>query len=317
MFSKMSNKTLVIVFLVLGVALYFAIFFDHSDSSYKNEVVNIDTAKVTTIKFSLPDKDDFELIKNGNNWMMKSGNTQSDADQNRVKALLTQMAPLKTIRVGGNLSDNKAKFGLDDKSALKIDFLNGDKTLSSLYLGKVNYEAPEAGGQNLYSRGNQGRMTGFAYAKGDNTAYMVDGYLKISYGDENAFKNKVLIHADPKAVSEINLQSGNATLKLIKNNDKWMVDGQEVDSTETAKYLNSITRLSGYEFLKKDAIKGISPVGSVTVKTGDAGMIRVDAYPVDSVTFALVSNQNHGNIVKDKKHRIFDRLFKEKGYFLK
>jgi len=106
MFSKMSNKTLAIVLLVLGVALYFAIFSDHSDSSYKNEVVNIDTAKVTTIKFSLPDKDDFELIKSGNNWMVKSGNTQSDADQNRVKALLTQMAPLKTIRVGGNLSDN-------------------------------------------------------------------------------------------------------------------------------------------------------------------------------------------------------------------
>ena len=318
MFSKMSNKTLVIVLLVLGVALYFALFADHSDSSYKNEVINVDTARVTKIKFDLPDKGTFELVKSGTSWLVKSGDEQSAADQNRVRAFLSQMAPLKTIRVAGKVDKDSKKLGLDEKSALKVDFFNGDKMLSTLFLGKVNYEAPESGGQNLYSRGNQGRMIGYAFTNGDNTAYVVDGYLKISYGsDANGFKNKVVVDADPKSVSEIDMQSGKVSLKLTKSSNKWMIDGQATDSAETAKYVNALVRLSGYEFLDKDVIKGIEPVGSVTIKTLNDGLIKVDAYPVDSVTFALVSSQNNGNIIKDKKHRIFDRMFKEKSYFLK
>jgi len=45
--------------------------------------------------------------------------------------------------------------------------------------------------------------------------------------------------------------------------------------------------------------------------------LDVEVYPVDSTTVALVSTQNKGNIIMDKNHKIFDKLFKNKTDFIK
>ena len=317
MFSKLSNKTLVIVLLVLGIVIYLATISDHSDSSYRNEVINIDSATVTNIKVDIPDKESYEIVKEKDIWFLKFRNHQSDIDQDKVKAFLAQMSPLRTIRVATNSKKSWKKYGVDSKAA-KISFFKNSNSLATLYLGGVNYEAPESQDQNPYSRGTQGRMIGYARTDGDNTVYVVDGYLKLSYcGDTDSFKKKVLIDTDPKTIDEVDVKSGSASFTLVKNNNQWMIDGQVADSATTTKFVSTISRLRGYEFIDKDISKGTVPVGSVTVKSTDAGLFKVDAYPADSTTMALVSNHNHGNIIKDKNHQIFDRLFKEKNYFLK
>ena len=317
MFSKLSNKTLVIVLLVLGVVIYFALFSDHSDSSYRNEVINIDSASVTKIKIEIPDKEPYEIAKEKDNWILKFGEHQSATDQGKVKAFLAQMMPLRTIRIAANSKKSWKKYGVDNKAA-KVSFFKNDNSLATLYLGGVNYEAPESQDQNPYSRGTQGRMIGYARAGDDNTIYVVDGYLKLNYcGDTDSFKKKVLIDVDPKTIDEVDVKNGNASFTLVKNNSQWLVDNQVADSATSAKFVSSISRLRGYEFIGKDIAKDATSAGSVTVKSTNGGLFKVDAYPVDSTTMALISNHNHGNIIKDKSHRIFDRLFKEKKYFLK
>jgi len=208
MFSKLSNKTLVIVLLVLGVVFYFAVYSDHSNSSYKNELINLDTAGVTKIKIEAPDKAPFELTKNNNLWNLQLDNNQADADLNKIKALLTQMSPLKTIRVATNSQKDFDKYGVGDK-ALKINFLDGNKSLAVLYLGKVHYEVPEEDERNPYSKGTQGRLIGYARTDGDNLVYVVDGYMKISYGDgADSFKKKTLLMLIRKPLARLILTAG-------------------------------------------------------------------------------------------------------------
>lgn len=316
MFNKMNNKILLALLLVFGVILYFVVSTDKSDSSFRDEIVNIDTANVTRITVKTAKKDTFELVKDSGGWMLKTGKIQSEADGQKIKALLARMSPLQPIRVAGNSKKSWDKFGVND-NAEKIEFMQGDKALATLYLGKINYEAPKTGPNNPYSRGMQGTMIGYARTNGDDAVYVVDGYLKLSYaGDANSFKKKIVVKTNSKSIDKVTVKSGDANYALQKSDKGWNIDSQPADSATAAKYINTISHLSGYSFLDKDAIKGIEPVSSIEVQSDD-NTITVKAYPVDSATVALVSTQNRGNIIKDKNHKIFDKLFKSKTDFLK
>ncbi len=316
MFSKLNTKTLLVVLVVL-LALFAAIeYTDTSDSSYSDEVIKVDTAAVNKIVFK-SNKSSFKLIKENQKWFVQSDKNKADADKNKVKALLSRMSPLTPLRVAANSKKQWKKFGLD-KDALQVDFYNGSRLLNTLYLGKVDYQAPATTDrQNPYSRGNQGIMIGYARAGKNKTVYVVDGYLKMSYaGDVNGFRKKSLIDLKRDLISHVSINSGGATFELTKKDLKWMADNQPADSANTAKYLNNITRLRGYEFVTDDVIKGKKPIAGVVINQGEAHEIKIDAYPVDSVSFALVSSVNHGNIIKDKNHRLLDKLIKEKSYFI-
>ena len=317
MFSKLNTKTLLVVLVVL-LALFAVIeYTDTSDSSYSDEVIKVDTSAVNKIEFK-SNKDTFNLIKENNRWFVNSGKNKSDADEAKIKALLSRMSPLKPLRLAANSKDQWKKFGLDDK-AMQVNFYDGNKLLNTLYLGKVDYQAPQnTDRQNPYSRGNQGIMIGYARAGNSNTVYVVDGYLKLSYaGDKNSFRKKSLIDTKRNLINNVAINSGNASFSLTKKENRWLVKNQPADSANTAKYLNNIVRLRGYEFVDSDVIKGKSPIGSVTINKGEPGEIKIDAYPVDSVNFALVSSQNNGNIIKDKNHKLLDRLITESDYFVK
>lgn len=317
MFNKMNNKLLLALLVIFGVILYFAVSTDKSDSSFRDEIVNIDTANVTRIRVETAKKDTFELVKDSGEWMLKTGKTRSEADGQKIEALLAKMSPLKPIRVAGKSKKSWEKFGVNDK-AEKIEFMQGDKVLASLYLGKINYEAPKSGQQNPYSRGMQGTMIGYARTNGDDAVYVVDGYLKLSYtGDANSFKKKIVIKTNNKSIDKVTVKSGDTKYALQKSGTAWNIDSQPADSATAVKYINSISHLSGYSFLEKEAVKGIEPVSSIEVQTDDNNTIVVKAYPVDSVTVALVSTQNNGNIIMDKNHKIFDKLFKNKTDFTK
>jgi len=317
MFSKLNTKTLLVVLVVLLAVIATIEYTDTSDSSYSDEVIKIDTAAVNRIMFK-SNNDTFQLIKEKQTWLLQSNNTRSDADENKINALLSRVSPLTPLRVATNSKDQWKKFGLDG-NATKMEFYHGNNLLNSLFLGKIDYQAPETTGrQNPYSRGNQGTMIGYARSGNDNTVYVVDGYFKLSYsGDANSFRKKSLINTNRDLINSVSINSIGAAFRLEKKGKQWFVGNQPADSANTAKYLNNLVRLRGYEFVEPNAIKGKSPISSVTINKGEAGQITIDAFPVDSVSFALVSSQNSGNIVKDKNHKLFDRLVKEKDYFIK
>ena len=317
MFSKLNTKILLVVLVVL-LAVFAAIeYTDTSDSSYSDEVIKVDTAGVSKIIFET-NKDTFQLVNEKQTWLVQSGKNKSDADEAKIKALLSRMSPLTPLRVAANSKEQWKKFGIDD-NAMAIKFYKDSKLLNTLYLGKIDYQAPETTDRkNPYSRGNQGIMIGYARAGNDKTVYVVDGYLKLSYaGDANSFRKKSLVSTKRDLINRVAINSGGATFNLEKKGQQWFVGDQPADSANTAKYLNNIVRLRGYEFVNDKAIKGKDPIASVTINKGESGQVKIDGFPVDSVNFALASSQNSGNIVKDKNHKLLDRLVKEKDYFIK
>ncbi len=318
MLSKLNTKTLLLLLVAL-VALFAILYFsDNTESSYKSEIVNLDTASVNRIVIEVPGKDTINLVKENTGWKLLEKGVKADADNNKIKALLNRMAPLKTARLATNNKKHWEKYGVAENDKYTgISFYNGNKLISKVFLGKVDFQAPEeTDNQNPYMRNNRGTMIGYARTSDDDNVYVVDGYLKLTFaGDKNGYRKKNIIKADPKSISEVNVQSGKAKFTLKKDNDYWTVDGAKADSANTAKFINNISRLNGYSFYSKKDIEGVKPVGTVTVKL-PGSLIKVDAYAIDSTDFALVSTQNENNIIRDKKGRIFERLFKEKGYFL-
>jgi hypothetical protein len=319
MLSKLNTKTLVVL-LIAMIAVFAALYYtDNTDSSFKSEIINIDTSKVSRIKLTIPSNEEnksFELIKENNKWHIVDNGKKVAADADKIKALLVHNSPLKTIRVASNSKKQWEKYGVGDKGA-KIEFYDDNNLLAGLVLGKVDYQAPQQDAENPYMRGNQGIMICYARVKGDNDVYVVDGYLKLTFaGDIKSYRKKTVINVKPDQVNEVSIKSGKASFDVKKAGNKWMVDNIQADSANTLKYVNNISRLNGYDFFNEDVIKGIEPVGTAFIKTLNDDEIVVDAYVVDSANFAFVSSQNKGNIIKDKNGKIFDRLFKNKNYFL-
>ncbi len=317
MLSKLNTKTLLILLVVL-IALFAVLYMsDNTESSYKTEILNLDTASVNRIKIEVPGKDTINLVKENGVWKVSDNGIMADADVNKIKALLNRMKPLKTLRLASNDKKHWEKFGVGEKDkSTDFYFYNGNKLLSGLRLGKVDYQAPETGNENPYMKGNQGIMIGYARVSDDDNVYVIDGYLKLTFGGNvDGYRKKNIIKTDPKGIEEVTFKSGDAGFSLKKESGKWFVDGVVADSANTAKFLNNISRLNGYTFYKSSRIKGLKPVGTVKVKTVKE-LITVNAYAVDSTDMALVSTQNKNNVIKDKKRKSFERLFKDKQYFL-
>ena len=316
MLSKLNTKTLVVLLVIMIALFAFLYYSDNTESSYKSEIVNLDTAAVNRVVFYLSGKDTVELTKDQNNWQLVSGNGKADADNNKVKALLNRMAPLKTMRLATNNKDHWKKYGVaEDDQYSAIRFYNGNKLLSEVILGKVDYQAPETDEQNPYMKGNQGIMIGYARTNGDEDVYVIDGYLKLTFtGNADGYRKKEVIRTDPAGVTEVVIKSGDAGFTLSKKDNKWYIDGVEADSANTTKFINNISRLYGYNYYTPKDIENIKPVGTALVKT-DNGTITVDAFAVDSADMALVSSMNRNNVIKDKKGKAFEKLFKKKDYF--
>jgi hypothetical protein len=81
MFNKLSNKTLLILFIILLVIVAAFLFYDskHGERSFRKDLVNIDTSKVTSINI-YPKSTDHKLVKifkEGNYWKVDIPNNKS------------------------------------------------------------------------------------------------------------------------------------------------------------------------------------------------------------------------------------------------
>jgi hypothetical protein len=316
MLSRFNTKTLVAVLVFLVALFIILLYTDHTDSSFKTELVVVDTAVVNKISIEIPGKDTATLIKENGKWYLLGKDGKMSADANKVKALLARVSPLKTLRLATTSKKQWEKYGVGEKDRYSaIRFYDGKKLLGDVILGKVDFQAPEADEQNPYMRGNQGVMIGYVRSGKDDEVYVIDGYLKLTFaGDVKSYRNKELIKLNPSDITNVDFQSGEAHFSLAKKDDHWWVDDQKADSANTVKFINNISRLNGYDYFSKKEVGKIKPVGTVNITAGN-NLVTVKAYAVDSVNFALESSVNENNMIKDKKGRIFNRLFKEKQYF--
>ena len=189
MFNKVSNKTLIIVFgaLVIIAAIYMIIESSHGERSFKTDIVNIDTAKVTAISIypRATNHKEVKLYKEGKNWKVKLGNNlTANVPENKIQSLLKMLVEVKPTRVAAQDKSKWAEFKVDTAGTNVKIFEGGDNTLD-LIVGKFSFQQPR-------------QMNTFVRLNGEDEVYETQGFLDMAFNQKpDYFRNNALVNDDP------------------------------------------------------------------------------------------------------------------------
>lgn len=237
----MNNKKLLIVFLsLLGVYFLSQYGFKKQTRSFKTELIQVDTAKVTAIMIypKSDNQEELTLNRNGEGWTVSKGNLTTAANEGAVKSLLNNLALIKTKRVAAKSPEKWKDYEVEETTGSRIKAYAGDDLVADFIVGRFNY--------------NQQTRQGLSYlrlTKGEET-YAVDGFLSMTMGQGfDAYRNKQLIKVDQNQLTQIALNTLGLTEIYQKNGSQWLKDGTAIDSTKMANYLNGIQTISGSTFV--------------------------------------------------------------------
>jgi hypothetical protein len=206
MFKNISSKNLLIIFIILFVLAAIFVYYDSTTEvrTFKKDIVNIDTAKVTSVSIysKATNHKEVKLFKQGNYWMVQLENNKSvPAEGSKIKNLINQLAQIKTSSLAAQDESKWTEYQVDNirtDSAKTVNFL---RTLSHLMgnefvdnpdqslLGKANYNVT------ILSSANEGQpKTIDVSAFGDqfllHSSQNPESYFN---GNTNSLKTKIFI----------------------------------------------------------------------------------------------------------------------------
>ena len=316
MFSKLNIKWLAIIFTVLLLLVVIVKIRESSKTAHNrnrnftSQLTDFDSARVGSILISPKSNGkQIHLFKDVSGWKVESDGKKYNADLNAVQNMIGQMKELTAVSIAANDKDKWKDFQLTDSAATNVKFMDGTKTLMDIYLGKFSYKQPD--NYNPYMR-QQGTMTSYVRVSGDNKVYAVNGFLAMSFNRQaNDFRDRKLISGDKAAWKQLSFKEGDQSFDLINQDGKWTIGGLPADSAATAKYLNSIQRISSSDFTDESVLQSNEPDYSLEISSGNKeGAVQINAFKADTANgYVLSSSLNEGTYFSGKKSKLMDKIF--------
>ena len=303
----MKNKTLLIIFLGLfAVWGLLEMFNKQQKSSFKAELIAIDTAQVTTINV-YPKSDEFQeltLQKENGQWIATQGTVTTPANIGAVNSLLGNLNFIKTKRVAAKRQEKWADYEVEETSGSRIKVYAGTELLEDFIVGRFSF--------------NQQTRQGVSFVRitKEDEVYAVDGFLSMTMGQGfDAYRNKNFLAVNQADVTQITVQNNDGTSQAYANlNGQWSKDGTAIDSTIMATYLTTIQNLSGSTFV--DDVDE-TQVNSMLYKTMTIAAnnlrapITIKCYrdPARELPYLFQSSQNEGAYFGSAEDGLFEKLF--------
>lgn len=322
MLSKYLNtKTLIVLLIILvGVFLWIKLT-EKEDRTFKNQLVEIDTAKVSEIKI-LPKlgSDDKEIVftRTGSEWKLESDGKFYRPDEAAVRNILTELLRMRTERVAGTNKSKWKELEVTDSTASRIQVLENSKILADIYLGKFSYSQAPQQDPRMQQR-QQARMFTNIRLAGDETVYVVEGFIKMNIQPKvDSYRAKILCSANQEDITKVSFNyPGIDNFTLTRNENQWMVNGEVADSTKTVRYLQKLQRLSSSVYV--DDLEPLSSIPTYTVMVEGNNIIPIElkAYPVADtihntyITSSMVPDTKYSG----DKNRLFERVFVTRDNF--
>ena len=311
MFNKLSTKTLIILFVGLLVIVAIFLFYDakHGERTFRNELVNIDTAKVTSINI-YPKTTEHKLVKifkEGNYWKVDIANNKTAyVPAQKVNEMFGELLRIKPLSVAA-LNKNKWKeYQVDDSSGTEVKIFEGGDNTLDLTIGKFAFERPKSiytyvrvsGDENVYKING---MPGFLFNKGAN--YFRDGRVI----DDNYTNWTKLSFTYP----------GDSSFVLEKKNKTWVIGKQKADSTNTVSFLRSLSQLSKQDFVDNFDQSILSKAAyTLTINSSAKGGLTITSFISPSDTL-VHSSTNPDAYFEGNKSRLLKDIFVGKRRFFR
>ncbi len=303
MFSKNSNKALWIVLavLIIAVVLIFSSESTKNESSFKKDLVNIDTASVTEISL-FPKSEhgkEVRLIKINDEWKVNADSgKQYLVPHSKVENLFNQLLRIKPERVAARSKDKWKEYKIDSTST-RVQVKEGSNKVLDLIIGKFSYSQPRS-------------MSTYVKLADDNDVYEVDGFLDITFNKGvNSFRDETIIKSDKSKWNKLTFDADklNDSFELVKVDNHWQINGAKTDSVKTDRALNSLSRLINSSYINLEKDKFPKQTAQLKIEVDDGEPITITAYQ-DSTNYVIESSQNPGNYFDGKK--VGNKIFLKK-----
>lgn len=321
MSRRFDNKRLLFILagLLLILLLTVLIKMPGGKSTLKGNLVEIDTAAV--MKIIITPKGgtgkSFEFVRGVDKWTVNQDNIKSTPTKGAVQNLLTEILSIKPQSLAAVGKSKWEEYELTDSLATRVKLVNKKgRDISDIMTGKFTYKQID----NPYGGygGNNIQGTTYVRLSGDENIYTVDGFLAFSFGGGfNDWRDKSFIACNKDDITRFTftLPSG-SSFNLARKDSLWFAGNQPADSSNTANYLNSVSRIDGQEF--KDGFNpGSSPMYQMVIEGNNLLNITVKCYKGEAENeYILNSSLNPEVYFVSKSDDIFEKLFKPINYFM-
>lgn len=306
----MNNRTLLVVFLVL-LTIYglTRLFRDKRDSNFRTELIQVDTAAVTTIVIDPKGAEpEFNLKREENGWIASNGQLSLRATGASVNTLLGAVHLIKTKNIVAKDPGKWGDYEVTDSASTRIRLFRGETLVEDFIVGRFNF--------------NPQTRSGISYVRltGENEVYAVDGFLTITFGQGfDAYRNRQLLAMQPDMeVTNLQYQTPDSLLTLALNNGEWWLgNSRALDSTSVDSYLNGLRNLTGDQFADDFDEMRIPalPARSLTLtgKNIDTPLMITSYYDSTRAerSFVLRSSQDPDTFFASDSTGLYNRIFQE------
>jgi hypothetical protein len=298
MLKNISSIKLIGIFAAL-VLVYFGIKFFGGSSrskSFKAEIVEIDTAKVTKVLIDSKGQN-LELIKENNAWKVSIGEGKyAPAQKSSVKSALSSLLSIKPSRIAAKKEDKWKEYQVDS-AGTRVQVFEGGKSTLDLVIGRFGFNQQAMQQQQQMMMGGRGMQQFYSYVRlnNENEVYVADNFMGMSISpDPNNYRNKQLLSLTTDDITKIQFNyPADSGFVLSKVDSVWSIFGSQPDSAATADYLSDIRYVSNSNFVDDvPASALVSPTVSMNISQTNEPDIMVKAFQHPEHKWIVHSSDN-------------------------
>lgn len=303
----MNNRILLLIFIILlGIYALTQVFSGKRESSFKAELIEVDTAEVTSINIDPKgEAPEFTLKREGNQWIVTDGTVSVQAISNPVNAVLGNLALIRTKRLAAKSPEKWSEFEVAEEEGTRIRVFSGDDLLEDFMIGRFSFDQQTRSG------------TTYIRLTDQEEVYAVDGFQMLSFNQEMAaYRNRSLLTLKPEmTITELDYRTPDSTYRFFRQDGQWTRFGTTpLDSAEVATYLNALRNISGEHFADDfDELKAADFALKSLVIRGDGieEPLRIDAYrdTTRERPFLLRSSQQPETFFASDSSGLYERIF--------
>jgi len=303
----MNNKTLVIIFIGLLAAWGLSQMNAGKRSrSFKTDLIQIDTASVTTINLypKSDEQKEITLSKENGIWVAMQGTVTTKANQSAVHSLLSNLQLIKTKRVAAKKPEKWKDYEVEEANGSRVKVFAGSQLLEDFMVGRFSF--------------NQQTRSGLSFVRLTNAdeVYAVDGFLSMTMSQGfNSYRIKDFLKLNKDDITGLSLTNNDGSVTTFNSlNGQWAKDGVSVDSTSMATYLTGIQSAFGGDFvdgleegtLSSQLFKQLVITGNNMVEP-----ISVNCYRdiTKEQPYLLRSSQNKDAVFSSGEDELFEKVF--------
>lgn len=310
MLKKINNKQLLVALVLLIIIVVVVMYSDDQkgEKTFKTELVNIDSASVTSfsIFFGSKKEDEMRLLKQQESWKVQLKNNKLvPASQQMIASLFHQVSTIKPTRLAGQDESTWKDFKVDT-GGTRLKVMQGDKATADIIIGKFNY-----------SQTKQSHET-FIRLVNEKEVYAMDGFFNLTFNKDIAgWREQSVIDGKPEDWTKLNFTyPSDSSYQLTKENNKWKIAGMEVDSQKVKNYLQTLSHTRNPDFLDDINPAQLSaPTFTLAIETKDNKKLEVKAHPHPTYQYVISSSQNPESFFGMKKGNLIESIFAGKSKF--